>query len=211
MMDYSVIHEVKCSGCKADLTRLNAVKVHFSIDGEAEFDRLLSVDAEGHLGDTQTLGGLIAKGFHAGSACFSCGEQLEELVNSPEEIIVALQTLVKMSQEGRDSLMGEIQVVCKRAIDMISSFSREKVIHGELKDGILTFDPDAFPDGVVIQVKDRDHHSIMGSSLDGEDKEKTDLEALAADGVKHGTNFSEDSIPHSSRPQQSPGGYQAGR
>lgn len=81
MTKFSVIHEVKCPGCGVDFTT-GGVRVHFSIGGN-EFDLLSSVDQFGCLQEPpeSKCEGLIAKGLHAGSACASCGEQLEELVD----------------------------------------------------------------------------------------------------------------------------------
>ena len=73
-----IIHEVFCPGCGTDLQKPQMVTVHFSADGQ-EFDRLSSVNDEGHLVDTED--GLISKGFHAGSYCNRCDEQLDELID----------------------------------------------------------------------------------------------------------------------------------
>ncbi len=83
----SYFYRTKCHNCEHDLTQPEAVRVHLSAGGH-EFDLKSSVDDDGKLHDVSSYGrglgpvsevGLIAAGFHAGSYCTGCDEQLEEL------------------------------------------------------------------------------------------------------------------------------------
>lgn len=77
MSKYSVEHETDCPSCGADLTQSDSISVHISAGGH-EFDILSSVDTDGLLQDTDDR--VIASGFHAGSNCNECDEQLDELL-----------------------------------------------------------------------------------------------------------------------------------
>lgn len=80
---FQIIHTTSCSGCGSDLRKPDSVVVLFIMDSmsdqqsDASFDRLSQVDETGLLVD---VGNLIKSGFHAGSTCVACNEQLEELV-----------------------------------------------------------------------------------------------------------------------------------
>lgn len=93
-----IIHDVNCPGCGTDLKKPESIAVHFSADGQ-EFDRLSSVNDEGHLRDTED--GLISKGFHAGSHCCTCSEQLEELINDQAQAVAQDQEDWYVRWEGR--------------------------------------------------------------------------------------------------------------
>ncbi len=71
---FVVKHNSACA-CGADLTKENAVEVHISVAGH-ELD-ILSQVAFGLLDDTEDE--VIKNGYHAGSNCAACGEDLEEL------------------------------------------------------------------------------------------------------------------------------------
>lgn len=79
MEKHVIFHETDCPTCGADLTQPDGVNVHISA-GDVQGDTASCVDPkDGHLIDTPD--GVIAKGFHAGSSCGGCGEQLDELVS----------------------------------------------------------------------------------------------------------------------------------
>jgi hypothetical protein len=79
---YVIYHELKCWNCGNNLTRTNSIDVTF-VCADYRFTRMSRVDASGRL---QDLDRLLEHGHHAGSACASCGEQLEELMPPDEDL-----------------------------------------------------------------------------------------------------------------------------
>lgn len=117
MTDYVVRHPLKCE-CGEDLTQPESVEVHISAD-EQEFDRLSSVDENGLLRDMDNL---IANGYHAGSCCWGCGEQIDELFNEVDEGVIkradVRQVLETLSNPHRsylvrlESAIRQLKVLC---------------------------------------------------------------------------------------------------
>lgn len=77
MTEYLIRHKLSCESCRSNFTKPNSIDVHFSVCGE-QFIRLSYVNELGILQDVD--GGLIKKGFHAGSCCESCGASIDEEV-----------------------------------------------------------------------------------------------------------------------------------
>lgn len=79
-MSFKVFHDPTCE-CGADLTKHHAVVVTYSTGGHI-FERPSEVYPSGKLRDTEDR--LIENGYHAGSHCAACGEQIEELEEEPD-------------------------------------------------------------------------------------------------------------------------------
>jgi hypothetical protein len=79
---YAVYHKLVCPKCGINFTAPGTVEISFSC-ADHVFQRTSQVTDSGRLVDIDDL---VRYGFHAGSCCFGCAEQLEDLtVPTPEE------------------------------------------------------------------------------------------------------------------------------
>lgn len=157
MTEYLIRHRLTCESCRSNFTKPNSIDVHFSVCGE-QFIRLSYVNELGILQDVD--GGLIKKGFHAGSCCESCGASIDEEVtdlaldeeverlrkvkenNEVEKLISRLTGMKGLSDRSCEStdVSSEILQLCddgvtsevyQKCIDMLDSLTRENSENSE--------------------------------------------------------------------------------
>lgn len=89
-----------------------------------------------------------------------------KFVTTPE--VEGLLAEMKSVAEAGIVIPHVIQEVMMRAIDMIIFLSREKVVSGTIQGGVLDLDP--IPEGVTVDIRDRDCDGIDENKLEKDDQ-----------------------------------------